>query len=258
MIIKRDCIYTPNGKNRPLHIYLPDDYYYSNEQYPVMYFFDGHNLYNDEEASYGKSWGLRNFMENWPKKMIIVGMQCSFEGQDRLSEYLPYQAEPGYFAQFKPLGDATFQWIINVVKPMIDNEYRTYPFRECTGIAGASMGGLMAVYGGVHYNQYFSKAACVSSALACCMPAVRRDMESATINPDTRMYLSWGTKEVRGLENIWEEDTHSYCYRNNTEVANTVAKWGAATMTHCQVGGAHFEADWEKLVPTFMDFLWMR
>ena len=26
MIVKRDCIYTPKGKNRPLHIYLPDDY----------------------------------------------------------------------------------------------------------------------------------------------------------------------------------------------------------------------------------------
>ena len=26
MIVKRDCIYSPKGKNRPLHIYLPDDY----------------------------------------------------------------------------------------------------------------------------------------------------------------------------------------------------------------------------------------
>ena len=27
-------------------------------------------------------------------------------------------------------------------------------------------------------------------------------------------------------------------------------------MMDCQVGGGHCEADWEKLVPTFMDFLW--
>ena len=25
----------------------------------------------------------------------------------------------------------------------------------------------------------------------------------------------------------------------------------------CQVGGGHCEADWEKQVPMFMDFLWM-
>ena len=27
-------------------------------------------------------------------------------------------------------------------------------------------------------------------------------------------------------------------------------------MMDCQVGGGHCEADWEKLVPTFMNYLW--
>ena len=54
MVIKRDFIYTPKGTNRPLHIYLPDDYYASEERYPVMYFFDGHNLFFDADATYGK------------------------------------------------------------------------------------------------------------------------------------------------------------------------------------------------------------
>ncbi|MBQ9166319.1 MAG: hypothetical protein IJX71_05275 [Oscillospiraceae bacterium] len=63
MIVKRDWIYTPNGKNRPLHIYLPDDYDASEERYPVMYFFDGHNLFFDEDATYGKSWGLKTFLD---------------------------------------------------------------------------------------------------------------------------------------------------------------------------------------------------
>ena len=26
MIVKRDFLYTPKGTNRPLHIYLPEDY----------------------------------------------------------------------------------------------------------------------------------------------------------------------------------------------------------------------------------------
>ncbi len=26
MVIKRDCTYTPKGTNRPLHIWLPEDY----------------------------------------------------------------------------------------------------------------------------------------------------------------------------------------------------------------------------------------
>ena len=39
MIIKRNFIYTPKGKNRPLHIYLPDDYATSLDRYPVLYMF---------------------------------------------------------------------------------------------------------------------------------------------------------------------------------------------------------------------------
>ena len=36
MIIKRDFIYTPKGTNRPLHIYLPEEYYQTEARYPVM------------------------------------------------------------------------------------------------------------------------------------------------------------------------------------------------------------------------------
>ena len=50
MILKQDCVFEGHG-SRPLHIYLPDDYDQSQERYPVMYFFDGHNLYRDEDAT---------------------------------------------------------------------------------------------------------------------------------------------------------------------------------------------------------------
>ena len=86
MIIKRDFTYPAKNANRPLHIWLPDDYYDCFDYYPVMYFFDGHNLFLDADATYGKSWGLKEFLENWGKKMIIVGIECGHDGQERLSE----------------------------------------------------------------------------------------------------------------------------------------------------------------------------
>ncbi len=256
MILKRDFHYTPKGKNRPLHIYLPDNYYETDERYPVMYFFDGHNLYRDEDATYGKSWGLKNFLDNWDKPMIIVGMQCGFEGNERLSEYLPYKATDDFFGAIDGIGDQTFQWIIDEVKPVIDREYRTYPFRECTGIAGASMGGLMAIYGGVHHNRWFSKAACVSSAMGFCMDALMADMEANKMDPDTRMYLSWGTQEAHGIRDVNQEDDHSYTYHCNKAVADKATEYGATAKLRCQVGGGHNEVYWEQLVPEFMHFLW--
>ena len=257
MIIKRDFIYSPKGANRPLHIYLPDDYFETEERYPVMYFFDGHNLYNNEDATYGKSWGLKEFLEGWSKKMIVVGMECGHDGEERLSEYLPYPANKGsHFDRFEPNGDETMQWILSEVKPLIDLKYRTIPFRECTGIAGSSMGGLMALYAVVHYNRWFSKGGCVSSAIGFCMRPLMNDLRKNKLSPDTRIYLSWGTKEAWGLKDPSKPDRSSKTYGWNKKVADHAKNEGAAVLMDCQVGGGHCEADWEKLVPTFMNFLW--
>ncbi len=257
MIVKRDFIYPLKNASRPLHIWLPDDYFESQERYPVMYFFDGHNLFSNQDATYGKSWGLKEFLEGWGKKMIVVGIECGHDGQERLSEYLPYMADQdSHFADFHPLGGQTMKWIVTEVKPMIDSEYRTIPFRECTGIAGSSMGGLMALYAAVRYNRWFSKAGCISSAVGFCMKPLMKDMNAHPMSPDTRLYLSWGTNEAWGLKRTDREDTSSHTYHWNKKIADKAAEQGAAAKLRCQVGGRHCEADWEKLVPEFMNFLW--
>ena len=247
MVIKRDFIYTPKGKIRPLHIYLPEDYETSDQHYPVMYFFDGHNLFSDSDATYGKCWGLKEFLDGWDSKLILVGIECGHEGNERLSEYLPYKAIPGSWASaFKPMGKETMDWIVTEIKPFIDKEYRTLPDREHTGIGGSSMGGLMSLYAGVCYNTYFSKAACVSSAIGFCMRRLLKDIRGQEILPGTGFYLSWGTKESFG----------GRASRWNRKVQEELNLRGCATMRYCQHGGRHCEADWEKQNGRFMDFLW--
>ena len=257
MIVKRDCIYTPKGKNRPLHIYLPDDYPVSPDRYPVLYMFDGHNLFFDTDATYGKSWGLKEFLDRWDRKIILVGIECGHEGDERLSEYLPYRATASsHFARFHPMGKATMDWIVNEVKPMIDREYRTLPDREFTGISGSSMGGIMALYAGVRYNHVFSKAACVSSAIGFCVRAVMKDIRSCPIHPNSRFYLSWGTREAWGIKDPTREDRSSRSYKWNKRAVDLLKDRGAEAMLYCQVEGHHCEADWEKQDPIFMDYLW--
>ena len=131
------------------------------------------------------------------------------------------------------------------------------PFRECTAIGGSSMGGIMSLYAAVHYNRWFSKAACVSSAMGFCMEPLFADLNASTISPDTRVYLSWGTREAKKRD-YNRADRSSHTYHNNKAVADFLKKKKAAVMMDCQVGGGHCEADWERLVPTFMEFLWMQ
>lgn len=80
IVEKFEVMITPFQCMRMIHVYLPDNYNESQEQYPVMYMFDGHNLFCDEDATYGKSWGLKDFLDNYDKKLIIVGIECNHEG----------------------------------------------------------------------------------------------------------------------------------------------------------------------------------
>ena len=252
MIIKRDMLYPRTGDSRTLHIWLPENWEASQERYPVMYFFDGHNLYRNEDATYGKSWGMKDFLERWPKPMIIVGIECSHVGNERLSEYLPYPPQTDRFGELHAWGDDTLRWIIQEIKPVIDRDYPTIPFRECTAIGGSSMGGLMALRAAVGYNRWFSKAACVSSAIGFCPEGVMEDVTHTPIDPDTRVYLSWGQRECH-----WQE-ARNLTEEWNGQVSRRLSGKGAAVWAYCQENGGHCEADWEKLVPDFMDFLWMR
>ena len=249
MIIKQDFNYTPKGSNRPLHIYLPDDYYQSDERYPVMYFFDGHNMFSDSDATYGKSWGMADFMKFWYKKMIIVGFECGHDGNERLSEYCPYDCNSKFAGYIHGMGDDTMKWIVNEIKPYIDGNFRTYSHREATGIGGSSMGGLMALYAGVKYNDIFSKAACLSSAILMCMKPLKTDIARSKINSDSKFYISWGSEESGGH---WE----TYTAKCNSEISKLLENKDAQTKLLLQYGGHHCEADWEKQVPIFMNYFW--
>ena len=257
MVEKRDVLFTPAGSVRRLHIYLPEGYGESDERYPVMYFFDGHNLFSNEDATYGKSWGLREFLAGWEKKLIIVGVECSHEGASRLTEYCPYHFTKGFLGEINGTGDATVRWMIDELKPMIDREYRTMPWRECTAIGGSSMGGLMSLYAAVRYNRWFSKAACLSSTIQPCSENFEKDIAEFAIDPDTRVYLSWGSEEGHGTKEYPRSDSRDDMTRRNSGLAARLELKGATVRLYCQQGGRHCEADWEKQVPLFMNFLWM-
>ena len=255
MVIKRDIYYPPADSNRKLHIYIPGNYYQSDERYPVMYMFDGHNLFFDWDATYGKSWGFYNFLESWDKPMILVGMECSHIGDQRLNEYSPYTRHM-FGRDLTGMGDQTFQWLIHDIKPMVDREYRTYPQRLATGLGGSSMGGIMTVYGMIRYNSIFSKGAAVSTGVYWNIADFRADLKKSSVEEDTRLYLSWGELESgrapHGGSPEYDTREAKSVYRLEAELQ---AK-GMRTYHYFQWGGRHCEEDWEKQVPVFMNWLW--
>ena len=110
MIEKLNVYIQPLESWRTMHIYLPQNYHNSDERYPVMYMYDGHNLFNDQDATYGKSWGLGEFLDRYDKPFIIVGMECNHEGNERLNEYCPYDVENGFFGPITGKGQIYMDW----------------------------------------------------------------------------------------------------------------------------------------------------
>ena len=253
MVTKEIIYYTPAAEDRTLHIYLPDDYNESGERYPFMYFWDGHNLFFDSDATYGKSWGLKEFLDSWNRKLIIVGIECSHRGEHRLDEYCPYDAQL-MGTEIRGEGRVTMDWMTGVLKPYVDSRFRTIPGRESTAIGGSSMGGLMSLYAVTMYNHVYSRAACVSPTVIIVEDRLRRDISEQKLAPDTRIYLSWGNKEAG-------DDPDSPFGRIVSTVNRNMQSFligkGALTSLYLQDGGRHCEADWEKQLPVFMNYLWV-
>lgn len=229
---------------RRCYVYLPGDYeQYPARRYPVMYMFDGHNVFFDSDATYGKSWGMGNYMDRRREQMIIVAVECNHEGNGRLEEYSPFTFENNTLGAIEGHGDVYMRWLVEELKPYIDSQYRTMPDREHTLICGSSMGGLMALYAACAYNHIFQRAACLSPSLWVDQVQVEALILTSPIRNDTCIYMDYGSVEI-------------YNHSENVDALTTVA--------HCLLekkvnltfrivpGGTHSEASWERQIPIFM------
>ena len=249
MVTKFDRYFTPAGENRGIHVYLPDDYYNSEERYPVIYMFDGHNLYFDSDATFGKCLGMKDFLDRWGKKVIVVGLACAADDIQRVHEYCPYHIQSRIYGDLNGRGDATMDWVVHELKPWIDATYRTWPHREATAIAGYSMGGMMSLFTVLRYNSVFSKAAVISPALLPAMEDFKREIAGGTFLPDTKIFFSWGTAED-SPEGVWHLE------QSIRHLEYLVQQKGIQTYLFRQEGGVHNESSWEHQVPVWMNYLW--
>ena len=236
------------GKKTPkAYIFLPD--YYEEDQfrrYAVLYMFDGHNVFFDADAAFGKSWGMASYMAWARKPLIIVAVECNKKGNGRMREYSPYNFEDPKWGKIRGRGKAYMDWLVNELKPYIDKNYRTLSDREHTVIAGSSMGGLMSLYAATAYNHVFQRAACLSPSLWTAPEKILGIVESADIKNDTTIYMDYGSEEMfnhpGNVAALMDMDRLLVTKRVN--LAFRIVP-----------GGTHSEASWEKQIPIFMDCL---
>ena len=234
-------------KTRKAYIYLPESYGKSKDKrYPVMYMFDGHNVFFDEDATYGKSWGMNKYMVQSKKELIIVAVECNHEGNRRLVEYSPFSYENAAFGKMKGKGRVYMNWLVGELKPYVDKNYRTLPDRKNTIIAGSSMGGLMALYGVCVFNHVFQRAACLSPSLWVSSGKVLEMVARASVKSDTCIYMDYGSEEMRN---------HAANRESLMSTSHLLLSKQVNLAMRIVPGGNHSEASWEKQIPIFMECL---
>lgn len=238
---------------RKVWIYLPDGYEKSMKKYDVLYMFDGHNLFYDDVATYGKSWGMKDYLDYTHAKLVVVGVDCNHRGNNRLSEYCPFkpaQVEVEPLPRIQAKGQITAEWFVKTLKPYVEKHYKVSKDRKHVGIGGSSMGGLMSEYMIMKYNNVFSKAACVSPSTHFCYEDLKKLIRASKVNPETYIYIDQGSQEVHG-KRLFIDEMEMMLKMNRLYNIQ-----GAHTFPRLTPGGHHTESDWERVVPYFLDYLY--
>lgn len=235
-------------QTRRAYLYLPESYEYDREKrYPVLYMFDGHNVFFDSHATYGKCWGMKEYMDYTNTQMIIAAVECNHSPDNgRLREYSPFDFSDPKFGEIKSQGKLTMDWLVHTFKKEIDDNYRTLPGREMTFIAGSSMGGMMSLYAVLEYNQYFSRAAALSPSIWLNPAKLTRMIHSAKTAPDTMVYMDYGSREIHH---------HAIMEKQFCKVTGQLLDKGIWLESRIVPMGDHCEASWERQIPFFMNML---
>ena len=228
---------------RNIYVYKPD----AEGTFPVLYMFDGHNVFLDETATYGKSWGMLEYLQNSERQLIVVGIECSHHDEreacgGRLSEYSPFDFTFRRLS-VKGRGKLTMDWIVQELMPYINAHYPVRTGRDHTFIAGSSMGGLMTFYALSAYNDIFSRGAALSPAFGFSKKDVLNMIRNTSYG-NTVLYMDAGELELnRSGRRIFGQ------------VSSLLVQKGILLNSRIVPGGLHNEASWERQIPFFMNTL---
>ena len=178
-------------KPRPIDVWLPPGYETNLDQsYPVVYMHDGQLVFKKKTSPYSSFWykpfdwyvdGLfweadiimsRLIHQGKIRPAILVSIW--FKKGNRAIEFMPqkpitdvphpmWSIDDSQYVAGDIISDRYLKFLVEELKPFVDQNYRTSPNMENTFIMGSSMGGLISAYAISEYPDVFGAAACLST-----------------------------------------------------------------------------------------------
>lgn len=233
------------GRGVSLRVYLPPDYAGSARRYPVLYLFDGQNLF-DPGSAYAGEWGIDEAMDAEFARSgfaaIVVGIDHG--GARRINELSAWPNTEFGAGEFDSvLGDLSTR-----LKPYIDGSYRTRTDAAHTLIGGSSLGGLAANYAIHRRPEVFGKALVFSPSLWISEQAIFH-ARNVALPTDARVYVFMGTKE-----GFAPEEGVAAARRLHAAIGSHAEAGGQVTL-HIGQGAEHNEAAWRAAFPPALRWL---
>ena len=229
----QQLIATDSGESYQYRVFHPPGYDENQiKRYPVLYMQDGQNLFFPNEAFNGAHWRIAETVDllnqmNLIDKVIVVGIYPN----ERMSDY----TKPGY--------ESYARFLVDVLKPAIDAEYRTLPERSKTSVMGSSLGGVVSFYLAWQYPEVFGGAACLSSAFGYRDDLLDRVADEG--RKPLRIYLDTG----------WPNDNFEVTRSMRTLLVQNGFEEGRDLMYLAFPDGRHNEASWATRCHIPLQFL---
>ncbi len=260
--------------SRNVDIWLPTNYRES-KSYSVIYMHDGQNLF-DSAATWNKQeWGvdetLSQLGENKKlKNCIVVGIWNN--GKYRFSEFFPEKLlpdiEPVLRAKViekqllsKPQSDKYLKFIVEELKPVIDQRFSTKPDVSNTFLAGSSMGAVISLYALCEYPGVFGGAACLSTHWPLTKREFLAEFDTRTMAAVFRSYLN-DNLPLKQKKRIWfdcgDQELDSLYPPHQRIIDSLMTKKGyteALTVSMIYPGENHSEKSWSKRLPDVFSWL---
>ena len=207
---------------RPVDVWFPEGYdAQSSDRYPVIYMHDGQMMFHHADSSLAGMdvfWDVDKVMtrlissnEIRPAIVVSVWMADWTKGA-RGAEYMPQKAVTEEVWQRMREGNSKWsadeggdaissdnylKFLVNELKPSIDETYPTLTGSADTFVIGSSMGGLISAYAIAEYPDVFGGAACMSTDWTIGEGVVARWFNNHWPAPGTnRIYFDYGTETM--------------------------------------------------------------
>ncbi len=255
------CVPYTNQMRR-IRVLLPKNYEENiSDTYPVVYFHDGQNVFYSKEAFAGHSWKVIPAIKRNPDIAQMIVVAIDNDGANRMNEYAAWKYQefgiPG--VQFGGMGTEYAEFIMDVVKPFIDQEYRTKSDKAHTAMIGSSLGGNITQFMGLAYQEKIGCLGVFSSANWIHQDAFDRYIDRQVLDKEQRVYIYVGTEEADDTDKTLMAGNIKQAYIDSSLSYYRQLIAGGIGVGNLKLsiasGAIHHEEAWAAYLPDCLRFL---